>query len=183
MAHRSNIQVWKAQEKKKNRNVPAIEFLRSCRRSSQRITQLVEEEYRWRYYGQRLTASYSSNPSHGGGGVSSGVEASVDKIDDILEMIQTVLSKIVEQRRVLELLLDSIDDTRLHEVLRWRYCTDLSWYDICEKMGYERRHLNRLNSMAVEAVQFALDTDSGLQKQVNDVYSMDCAVKSGDDTQ
>lgn len=133
-------------------SISAEDFFEECKRIAARLEGRHQEQWRWRYLDQRLTASYSGMP-HGGGAPSSGVERAVEKIEKMQQRLAGDVLKLESRQCVAETILDMLSDDRYSDVLRWRYINGWPWARVTKALCLERRQTFRVRQQALAEVQ------------------------------
>lgn len=145
-------------------------FLLGCRRIDMRVNITSQDQMRWRYLQQRLTASYGGS---GGGGVpESQVESTVTKIIDIEERLRRNADNLADRKNFAILLSELLEDDRHVAIMTMRYFLAMSWPKITEEMHYERAQTFRLHRQMLEAAAEKLNDTNGTSNLRVAMYAM-----------
>lgn len=149
-------------------------FLQGCRRIDMRVNITSQDQMRWRYLQQRLTASYGGSGSgSGGGGVpGSQVESTVTKIIDIEERLRRNADNLADRKNFAMLLSELLEDDRHVAIMTMRYFLAMSWPKITEEMHYERAQTFRLHRQMLEAAAEKLNDTNGTSNLRVEMYAM-----------
>lgn len=124
------------------------EFLRGIAGTQKRIDALMER--RQHYYDIALQGtSVASATRQGGTNCASKVESAVCKLVDLEKDLDAEIDELVDNTRIAERLIKSLDDRRYKDVLRFRYLNNWSWDRIAQEMKYDRRWVLRLHGFAL----------------------------------
>lgn len=126
-------------------------FLQGCRRIDMRVNIIGQDQMRWRYLQQRLTASYGGGGGGCGGVPGSQVESTVTKIIDIEEQLRRNADSLADRKNFAMLLSELLEDDRHVAIMTMRYFLAMSWPKITEEMHYERAQTFRLHRQMLEA--------------------------------
>lgn len=147
-------------------------FLLGCRRIDMRVNITSQDQMRWRYLQQRLTASYGGSGSGGGGVPGSQVESTVTKIIDIEERLRRNADNLADRKNFAMLLSELLEDDRHVAIMTMRYFLAMSWPKITEEMHYERAQTFRLHRQMLEAAAEKLNDTNGTSNLRVAMYAM-----------
>lgn len=147
-------------------------FLLGCRRIDMRVNITSQDQMRWRYLQQRLTASYGGSGSGGGGVPGSQVESTVTKIIDIEERLRRNADNLADRKNFAMLLSELLEDDRHVAIMTMRYFLAMSWPKITEEMHYERAQTFRLHRQMLEAAAEKLNDPNGTSNLRVAMYAM-----------
>lgn len=114
------------------------------------IARLEEEIELWKSRAKRVTASYSFAPAHGSD--SDKMQTAVIKILELESDLYNRLVDATELRRSIQVAIDMVGDSRLRNLLEYRYIDELGWEKIAEKLNVEWRHVLRLHDTALQCI-------------------------------
>ena len=130
----------------------AKEFLRGIRGHEKRIDALLAR--RQHYYDLALQGtSIATATRQSGTNCASKVENAVCKLIDLEKDLDAEIDKLVDETRLAERLIKSLEDKRHRDVLRFRYLNCWSWERIAEEMNYERSWILRLHGFALIEIE------------------------------
>lgn len=115
------------------------------------IARLEEEIELWKSRAEKITASYSSAPAHGSDGDK--MQTAVIKILELKSELYNRLVDATELRRRIQLAIDMVGDSRLRNLLEYRYIDELGWEKIADKLNVEWRHVLRLHDTALQSIK------------------------------
>ena len=147
-------------------------FLQGCRRIDMRVNITSQDQMRWRYLQQRLTASYGGSGSGGGGVPGSQVESTVTKIIDIEERLRRNADNLADRKNFAMLLSELLEDDRHVAIMTMRYFLAMSWPKITEEMHYERAQTFRLHRQMLETAAKKLNDPNGTSDLRIAMYAM-----------
>lgn len=147
-------------------------FLQGCRRIDMRVNITSQDQMRWRYLQQRLTASYGGNGGGSGGVPGSQVESTVTKIIDIEERLRRNADSLADRKNFAMLLSELLEDDRHVAIMTMRYFLAMSWPKITEEMHYERAQTFRLHRQMLEAAAEKLNDTNGTSNLRVAMYAM-----------
>jgi len=136
--------------------IMAKDLFTKCRRVEKRIDAKIEERARIRALGERVTASYSSEP-RGGSGPTSKVEIAAVRLVDLEGELTDAITRMVEYRRFVQKVADRLSDDRFRDLLTWRYINCWEWDKIAVAMGVDVKWTYKLHDRALEEAQAILD--------------------------
>ena len=84
-----------------------------------------------------------SDMPRGGGSAESDVDRHLEQELRLRGMLKYSLEKLQEERRKFEEFLDGVEDPELRLILRLRCVNNLSWHEIGEQLGMDRRTASR----------------------------------------
>ena len=141
----------------------AKEYLSQARSLDQRIitkTQMIDS---LNDLATRCTTTYSDmpkNPNHGG----SRLEECVMKIIDLEEQITRDLEELVDLKKEITHVIQSVSNPEYQDLLAKRYICCEAWEKIAVDMNYELRYIHKLNSRALQEVKIPEPTEDGHEK-------------------
>ncbi len=129
------------------------EFLLEYRELNKEINSMVSESVRLR----RLSLSIGGTISNTGGGHSSAggaarFEQAIDKVNDLETKINEKIDRLINKRAEIEAVLDSVDETILRTLLRYRYINGYTFERVAFEIGYSWRQTIRLHGDALRKV-------------------------------
>lgn len=136
----------------------AKEVLGQLARKDARIEGMRERLQRYRELAEGQRARLYSLPG-GGQRRTSSVEEYVSKIVDLTRELDAQIDDYVDLTRAIEAAVETLEDARMRDLLRWRYMGGWSWERISRAMGYEQRQVYRLHALALSAFARAWGTD------------------------
>ena len=84
-----------------------------------------------------------SDMPRGGGSTESDVDRHLDQELQLRSMLKYSLEKLQKERRKFEEFLNEVEDPELRLILRLRCVNNMSWYEIGEQLGMDRRTASR----------------------------------------
>ncbi len=141
----------------------AKEYLSQARNLDQRIitkTQMIDS---LNDLATRCTTTYSDmpkRPNHG----NSRLEECVMKIIDLEEQITADMEKLVDLKKEITYVIQSVPNPEYQDLLAKRYICCESWEKIAVDMNYELRYIHKLHSRALQEVQIPASDESGHEK-------------------
>ena len=128
------------------------EYLLEYRKLDKEINAMVSESVRLR----RLALSIGSNINGTGGGNhqagAARFEQAIDKVNDLEKKINEKIDCLINKREEIETVLNSVDDTMLRTLLRYRYISGYSFERVAVEIGYSWRQTIRLHGDALHKV-------------------------------
>lgn len=115
------------------------------------IDRLLEEKAVWLSRATAVSPLYAVGAKGGGG---NRVQGTVEKILALEEEINRAIDRLVDLRCEIEARVQTVEEDRLQEVLRYRYIDGLTLDDIAARMHYDVRHIARLHNAALAAMSW-----------------------------
>ena len=88
-------------------------------------------------------------PVYHSGVVTSEVEETIVKIDELKTMYEEKLQVLIDSQKEIENAIENLP-SKERRIIRFRYIDGLSWNKICEKMGYSYRSVLRYHGNALK---------------------------------
>ena len=102
---------------------------------------------------------YTKNRVTGGG--ENAVESGVIKLADISKKINQEIDDYADTKELIRSQIADLPDEKQRILLQHRYLTGMTWDEIAEEMGYEKRNIQYIHRRALDAFKtlhsFALD--------------------------
>ena len=141
----------------------AKEYLSQARNLDQRIitkTQMIDS---LNDLATRCTATYSDMPKSPNRG-NSRLEECVMKIIDLEEQITEDMEKLVNLKKEITHVIQSVSNPEYQDLLAKRYICCESWEKIAVDMNYELRYIHKLHSRALQEVKVPESNEDGHEK-------------------
>lgn len=125
-------------------------FLRRYGDNEREIKRLEEEIARWKSRSEKVTTSFSMAPAHGEG--DDKVQLAVENIAEVNAMLYDRLTDATEMRRSIQAAIDTVEDTRLRNLLEYRYIDGMTFEQIAVTEYFSYVHVCRLHGDALNAI-------------------------------
>lgn len=126
-----------------------IVWLDRYKHAMDRITSIEGQQAYWRDKMDQLRAQHLTGMPGSKGGRSDRLEKSLDKISELDEQMSAWIAESCQTLMEITVAIDSVQDTRYHQLLTLRYIDRLKWEEICVRMNYEWRWIHRLHDKAL----------------------------------
>lgn len=136
-------------------NQDKIEWLKRYRVMDQEMKQLTEELERWRARATKITPTISGEQGSGG---SDRLQTSVDKICELEDNICRKIDSLTQMRGEIERAINSIPDSTLRQLMRYRYIDGRTFEEISVLMNYSWRWIHQLHSKALSQLCIEVHT-------------------------
>lgn len=115
------------------------------------IDRLLEEKTQWQARATAVTPLYAvGSKGHGG----DRVQGAIEKIMTLEEEINRAIDHLIDLRTEIETRIQTVEEDRLREVLRYRYIDGLTIEEIAARMHYDVRHIARLHNAALSGMSW-----------------------------
>ncbi len=121
-------------------------FLSRYGNNEREIKRLEEDIACWKSRAERVTASYSLTPGHGGGDK---IQTAVENVIEVHAMLYDKLIDAAELRKGIQVAIDTVQDARLRTLLEYRYIDGRKWEHIADDLSIDFRHTLRLHCRAL----------------------------------
>lgn len=75
------------------------------------------------------------------------------RVVELEQALDREIDRQVDDRKAMEMAIQTVEDERLRLLLEYRYFDQLSWEELAEKMNYSYQHVFRLHKQALKAIQ------------------------------
>ena len=133
--------------------------LRRYREAESEIDSLLLERERWQARALRITPCLSGMPRAGGNGRA--LESAAVQVASIEAEIDRAVARAQEDRARIRAAIDRVPDSRMRDVLRYRYLDGLIFETIADRMHYSLRQVYSLHGYALDALE--LPWEAGVQ--------------------
>lgn len=128
-----------------------IAWLKRYRDDLEPLRSLVVEAQEVRSIAEGLSMNWSGMPSGGDGPTKA--ERAVEALEALGEQIAAEKDMLLARRAEIIKAIESIQDKRQRDVLRYLYINGFSWPEVSAWTGYDKRYVHRLHNRAVESLQ------------------------------
>ena len=125
--------------------------LRRYREAESEIDSLLRERERWQARALRITPVLTGMPRGGGDGRA--LERAAVHVADIEAEIDRAVARAQEERARIRAAIDRVPDSRMRDVLRYRYLDGLIFETIADRMHYSLRQTYSLHGYALDALE------------------------------
>ena len=98
-----------------------------------------------------ISINWSGMP--GGSGGPTKAEKALEALEALMDKITTDKNEIITRRAEIKACIESVQDERQRNILRYRYINGFSWAEVAARMGYEKRYLFQMHRNAVAALE------------------------------
>lgn len=130
----------------------AKEYLSQAFRLDQRIRSKLEQVASLGELARKATTSLQSGQD-GGTQEDSPREKSIVKMFDLEDEINADIDRLVNLKREIIGVINSVDQAEHHLLLELRYLSYKTWEDIAERMNYSYRQVHRLHGQALDNLE------------------------------
>lgn len=130
-------------------NQEKIKYLRRYRNNEREIERLQEEILQAQVLSQKVTVSL------GGAGGSNGEDKLQVAVEHIIFLQNGLTAQVIRRvnlRKEIERTIQTVEDERLQQLLRYRYINGLTWERIAVAMNYSYMQICRLHGKALDAI-------------------------------
>lgn len=128
-----------------------IAWLKRYRDDLEPLRSLVVEAQEVRSIAEGLSMNWSGMPSGGDGPTK--VERAMEALEALGEQITAEKDMLLAQRAEIVKAIESIQDKRQRDVLRYLYINGFSWPEVSAWTGYDKRYVHRLHNRAVDSLK------------------------------
>lgn len=127
------------------------EILQRYREAEKEADRIEQEIMRWYSKSERMTTALKMVPGGSGGGRS--LENSIEVIDLLADKLGAQRLKTVRLRQGIGAAIESVEDTRLRQLLRYRYIDGMAWEQVAEMMNFrDVRQVYNLHGKALAEI-------------------------------
>ncbi len=127
------------------------EYLEQAIYLDQRINSKLTQVENLRGLANKVTTVYSDTPS--GQHDNSRLEKTIAKIIDLENDIDKDIDRLVDLKKEITDTINQIHDHRYRTILEMRYLSCHSWEQIAVQLGYDSRHIRRMNGWALQKIK------------------------------
>lgn len=131
-------------------NQDKIKYLRGYRNNEREIERLREEIVQAKALSKKVTVSFDGV---GGSNGEDKLQVAVERIISLQNGLTAQVIRRVNLRKGIECAIQTVDDERLQQLLKYRYINGLTWESIAVCMHYSWQHLHKLHRKALDAIE------------------------------
>lgn len=130
-------------------NQEKIKYLRGYRNNEREIERLREEIVQAKALSKKVTVSFDGTCGSNG---EDKLQVAVERIISLQNGLTAQVIRRVNLRKEIECAIQTVQDERLQQLLKYRYINGLTWESIAVNMHYSWQHLHKLHSKALDAI-------------------------------
>ncbi len=118
-----------------------LETLRSLNAEAEEVRSIVDG----------ISINWSGMP--GGSGGPTKAEKALESLEALMDKIEADKTEIIARRAKIKACIESVQDERQRNILRYRYINGFSWPEVSARLGYDQCYIQRVHRRAVEAME------------------------------
>lgn len=137
------------------------EYLKEYQRLNIEINSMVGESCRLRRLAENIGVSRYDGNGAGGKHAKAGAahfESAVDKITEVETGINTKIDELIEKREKIAAAIETVDDTTLRSLLKYRYLDGYTFERVAVEMNYSWRWVLDLHGQALKEIAKTINT-------------------------
>lgn len=124
-----------------NRYRDDLETLRSLNAEAEEVRSIADG----------ISINWSGMP--GGSGGLTKAEKALESLEALMDKIKADKTEIIARRAEIKACIESVQDERQRNILRYRYINGFSWPEVSARLGYDQCYIQRVHRRAVEAME------------------------------
>lgn len=137
-------------------NRDKINWLKRYRILERRLKHRFDECEQLRSTLGKITATLSDMPKGGGSIYNSKDHSTINRIIDVLALMETDLNEWIDTRAEIEAAIKTVQGDVLQELLQYRYLDGLDWIHVAAAMNYSWRRTHEIHSKALNQIQITV---------------------------
>lgn len=126
-------------------------WLKRYRDDLETLRSLNAEAEEVRSIADGISINWSGMP--GGSGGPTKAEKALEALEALMDKIEADKTEIIARRAEIKACIESVQDERQRNILRYRYINGFSWPEVSGRLGYDQCYIQRVHRRAVEAME------------------------------